>query len=44
MKKSYAGKINGRGTESVSALFPKTAGKQPKVKTGTDLRVGKGKK
>lgn len=39
--KSYAGKINGRGTECVSALFPKNGGKQPKVKTGTDLRTGK---
>lgn len=39
--KSYAGKIKGRGTEVVSAIYPKDGGKQPKVKTGTDLRTGK---
>ena len=41
MKKSYAGKISGRGTEYVSALFPKKAGKSPKVIKGGDLRQGK---
>lgn len=40
----YAGKVKNTGTQEVKAIYPKGSdGKTSKVKTGTDLRTGKGK-
>ncbi len=41
MAKGYEGKITNKGAQMVKAPFAQPAGKDPKVKTGGDLRVGK---
>lgn len=43
MAKSYAGKITNKGAQEVKAPYAQGGGKEPKIKTGGDLRTGKGK-
>lgn len=44
MEKSYAGKIENKGSQKVEALFKTKSSKSPKVKTGGDLRAKKSSK
>lgn len=42
-KSGYIGRISNHGAQQVKAPLPQAAGKQPKVKEGSDLRGGKKK-
>ncbi|MBQ4649885.1 MAG: hypothetical protein IJB73_04210 [Firmicutes bacterium] len=44
MKKTYAGKISGKGSQIVEPVFKSEKGKSGKVTKGDDLRTGKGGK
>ncbi len=43
-KKSYAGNITNKGTQTVEAVYPQKKGKAPVKKTGEDLRTKGGNK